>query len=233
MRIKVIIPNTSGEFRNAQVEHRKGVAHPGTVVDVVSLPHGPVSIESAADEARAAPYLVEEVCRAAAEGYDAVTVDCAADVALRAVKEIADIPVVSAGEAAFLVAMAIGDRFGVITVLPATAAVIGQNIRAMGLTQRCACVRAVEVPVLDLDTCPGVEERVYQECQQAITADGADVIVLGCTGMARLARRLAERLPVPVVEPGAAAVKLAELMVILRLRPSRRAYPRPAPKQVR
>jgi len=233
MRIKVIIPNSSGEFRNAQVDHRKSVAHPGTGVDVVSLPHGPVSVESAADDTRAAPYLLEEVHRAAAEGYDAVTVDCAADVALRSVKEVADIPVASAGEASFLLALAVGDRFGVITVLPATAASIRHNINAMGLKERCACVRAVDIPVLDLDTRPEVEERIYQECRQAITIDAADVIVLGCTGMARLAKRLGERLPIPVVEPGAAGVKLAEVLAALRLRPSRMAYPRPAPKPVR
>jgi allantoin racemase len=233
VRIKVIIPNSSGEFRSAQVDHRKSVAYPGTVVDVVNLAHGPLSVESAADDARAAPYVLEEVHRAAAEGYDAVTVDCAADVALRAVKEVADIPVASAGEAAFLLALAVGDRFGVITVLPATAASIRHNINSLRLDSRCAGVRAVDIPVLNLDTRPEVEERIYEECRQAITVDGADAIVLGCTGMARLARRLGERLPVPVIEPGAAAIKLAEVLASLRLRPSRIANPRPAPKPVR
>jgi len=40
--------------------------------------------------------------------------------------------------------------------------------------------------------------------------DGAEVIVLGCTVMGPIADALAERLGVPVIEPGTAALKLAE-----------------------
>ena len=61
MRIKVIIPNASREFRDSQIEERKKAAAPGTEVDVVCLSHGPVSIESAYDEALAAPHIIDEV----------------------------------------------------------------------------------------------------------------------------------------------------------------------------
>ena len=77
MRIKVIIPNSSEEFRNEAVNHRKQVATPGTAIDVVCLSKGPVSMESFADEGYASPHLLDEIKKAEAEGYDAVTIDCA------------------------------------------------------------------------------------------------------------------------------------------------------------
>lgn len=63
MKIKVIIPNSSITFRESQVEQRKKAASPGVLVDIVSLPCGPESIESAYDEALAAPYIINEVQR--------------------------------------------------------------------------------------------------------------------------------------------------------------------------
>ena len=53
-RIKVVIPNSSIEFRDSQIEERKKAAAPGNEVEVICLAHGPVSIEAAYDEALAA-----------------------------------------------------------------------------------------------------------------------------------------------------------------------------------
>jgi len=61
MRIKVVIPNASVLFRDSQIMERKKAALPGTEVEVVYLPHGPVSIEPVYDEAMAAPYIIDEV----------------------------------------------------------------------------------------------------------------------------------------------------------------------------
>ena len=68
MRIKVIIPNASVDFKETQIEERKKSGAPGNEVDVVCLSHGPVSIESAYDEALAAPHIINEVKKAEKEG---------------------------------------------------------------------------------------------------------------------------------------------------------------------
>ncbi|UCF56671.1 MAG: hypothetical protein JSW15_11465, partial [Deltaproteobacteria bacterium] len=60
-RVKVIIPNSSIEFRDSQIEERKKAAWPENKVEVICLSHGPESIEAAYDEALAAPYIIEEV----------------------------------------------------------------------------------------------------------------------------------------------------------------------------
>ena len=158
MKIRVIIPNSSTEFRDSQVADRENAASPGVEIDVTCLPAGPESIESAYDEALASPYIVREVVRAAREGYDAVSLDCAMDTAVRASREAVDIPVVSAGEASHLLAMGLCRLFSVVTVMESTAEAIRENLAGTGLLGRVASVRTTGIPVLELaDT----EKNVY------------------------------------------------------------------------
>jgi len=233
MKIKVIIPNSSLEFRDEQVDHRKSVANPGTRIDVTCLPYGPVSIESAVDEACAAPQLIDEVRKAERDGYDVITIDCAMDPSLRALKEVTTLPVVSGGEASRSLALLLGDKFSVITVLLSTANAIRSNISASGMQSRCASVRSAEIPVLELKNYGKAKDRILVEARKAICEDGADVIVLGCTGMAKIAKELQEELKVPVVEPASAAIKIAEILVQMRLSQSKLSYPKPPQKETR
>ena len=65
----------------------------------------------------------------------------------------------------------------------------------------------------------------------AIRDDGADGIVLGCAGMAYLARELSAEHGVPVIEGVSAAVRLAEATVALGLVTSKRGlWASPLPK---
>jgi allantoin racemase len=77
---------------------------------------------------------------------------------------------------------------------------------------------------------------LVDECESAITRDGAHVVVLGCTGMfgcvELIERGLAERglTGVPIVDPVPVALRLAESLVDLKLRHSRRTYATPRAK---
>lgn len=55
--------------------------------------------------------------------------------------------------------------------------------------------------------------------------------MLGCAGMADLARRLGARFEVPVIDGVAAAVKLAEALVGLGARTSKRGMYAPPPRK--
>lgn len=233
MKLRIIIPNSSPEFRDRQVEERLRAASPGLEVEVVCLEHGPVSIESSYDEAIAAPYIVREVQRAEEEGCQAVSIDCAMDPALRAAREAASIPVTSGGEASYLLALALGGKFSVVTVLKPTAEVIKENLRKYGLENRVASVRYANVPVLELENEEKAFQAILAEAREAIEKDGAEVIVLGCTGMSSLAQRLQERLGVPVVDPAVASLKLAEIFASLGLCQSKTTYANPPLKTIR
>jgi len=232
MRIKVIIPNASVPFRDSQIEERKKTASPGTQVEVDCLPHGPVSIESAYDEAMAGPHIIAEVQRAEAEGFDAVSLDCAMDTVVRAAREAVSIPVASAGEASYLAAMGLCIKFSVVTVLKSTADAIRDNIRKYGFEGRCASVRYARIPVLELSDEEKSFTAIAAEARRALAEDGAECIVLGCTGMSSLAGRLMSSLGAPVVDPAVAALKMAELYVEMGLSSSKIAFEKPSEKAI-
>jgi Asp/Glu/hydantoin racemase len=60
---------------------------------------GPHAILSSADAVAAAPHVVHVVVVAAADGFDAVIVDCTDDPGVEAARAMVEIPVVGAGEA--------------------------------------------------------------------------------------------------------------------------------------
>ncbi|GER08440.1 hypothetical protein JCM17843_27500 [Kordiimonadales bacterium JCM 17843] len=72
-----------------------------------------------------------------------------------------------------------------------------------------------------------VFEKLEQESLAAIEKDGAHVIVLGSTTMHQSHGYLAERLPVPVINPGLTAYKMCELILECGLSHSKRAFPTP------
>jgi len=126
----------------------------------------------------------------------------------------------------------IAHRFSVITTLSRSIASIETNLMKYGLERRCAKVRSVEIPVLDLEQA-GVEvlRSIGAEIERAKLEEGAEAITLGCAGMADLAADLSRLHDLPVIDGVAAAVKLAESLVSLGLRTSKRGpYAPPAAK---
>ncbi len=61
-----------------------------------------------------------------------------------------------------------------------------------------------------------------EEIGRALKDDRAEAIVLGCAGMAKLARDLSARHSCPVIDGVGAAVKLVEMLVTLGHRTSKR-----------
>ena len=113
--------------------------------------------------------------------------------------------------------------------MPRTRVIAEHLALVYGFERTCRRVRAIDVAVLDLDDpAAKVGERLLHECRRALDEDGSGAIVLGCAGMAGLARDLSTSLGAPVVEGVAAAVKLAEALVGLGLSTSKHgdlAYP--------
>jgi allantoin racemase len=234
-RVAVIIPNTSKEFL---AHHRKELSEEFPDIEVTCLDKGPDSVESFIDEVDAGLQLAKLVKEAEMKGFDAVVVSCFTNPALNALREIVSIPVVGAGEAALYVAASLGDKIGILSVLKETIPVTRHMVKGLGLEERVITIRDVGIPVLGLSHAGQVEDKIFDACLKAINEDGAEVLVLGCTGMVGLSERLQERLrekgyDVPVVDPIRAAIYYAKLLVRLGLRQSRISYPKPLPKKRR
>ena len=185
------------------------------------------------DRALAVPGILELVAKAEKKGFDAVIIDCMGDPGLEPAREIVDIPVVGSCQASLAIASTLGQKFSVVTALKSMTPLFHDLVRKYGYSTNFASVRSIEVPVLDLEKqWNEVKEALAREGRAAIEQDGADVIVLGYTGVIGMAKELQETLKVPVVDPAPAALKLAELLVTLKLSQSKLVYPKP-PEKVR
>jgi allantoin racemase len=221
VKICVINPNTTTSMTAKIGEAAKAAASPGVEILAVNPEFGPPSIEGYFDEAFAVPGLIAEMAKA--PDADAYIVACFDDTGLEAARSFAAAPVIGIGEAAFHMASLIAEKFSVVTTLARSVAPIEKNHAKYGLIARCARVRASNVAVLALEE-PGSHARktIAAEIFRALEDDGAEAIVLGCAGMTDLARDLEQQAGVPVLDGVACAVSLAESMVRLGLRTSKR-----------
>lgn len=235
MRILVVNPNTTAAMTEKIGAAARAAAASGTELIVINPADGPVSIEGYYDEAFSVPGLLAEIAKGDALGVSAHIIACFDDTGLEAARSVASAPVIGIGEAAFHLASMLGHRFSVVTTLSRSIAAIENNLLKYGLAGRCGRVRACELPVLSLDD-PASEAaaRIGAEIELAKREDRAEVIVLGCAGMADLAARLSERHGLPVIDGVASAVKLAEAFGALGLKTSKiGAYAPPRPKAYR
>jgi allantoin racemase len=238
VKIRVIVPVTAREFVVATQPQYMAAVRPDAEISVVGLDRGPASLESDYEDALAVPDILAKVRVAEAEGMDAVIIDCMADPGLSPARELASIPVVGPAQTAMHLAAILAHRFSVITVLERDIPLIDRLARLYGLESKLASARPVNIPVLELGKDrEWLVEALAEQAARAVAEDGAHIIVFGCTGMRGLARQveqaLAERgYPVPVIDPGLAALKLAEGLVDMGLSHSKRTYPPPPPKEI-
>jgi allantoin racemase len=234
MRIKNIIGNSSPCVMAEGLEKIRKAAV-GEKVDLVTvgLKRGPTGLECEYEEAMAGPHILEEVALAEKEGFQAVTLDCAADPILSAARERVSIPVVGPGEAGMLFAMALGDRISIITVSP-TVRWVRRNMNTYQFSNRIASIRGVSISLKGL-----IEEQektrdiLGEESRKAIAEDGAEVILLGCTGMSTYAQELTRMLNVPVLDPAACALKMAVDLIEMGISHSKLSYPSPPQREIR
>src|SRR5271157_4561920 len=221
MRIQVINPNTTASMTAKIGLAARAAVSPGVKVSAVNPEFGPPSIEGYFDEAFAVPGLLAEIAKAAEA--DAFVIACFDDTGLEAARSATTAPVVGIGEAAFHLASLIAEKFSVVTTLARSIAPIERNLMKYGLATRCARVRAANVPVLALEE-PGSDARrtIEAEIKRALAEDGAEAIVLGCAGMTDLVRELEQSVGAPVLDGVACAVGLAETMVRIGLKTSKR-----------
>jgi allantoin racemase len=220
MKIAVINPNATASMTDAIATAASGAAAPDVEVMALTNVGGPISIQGVVDGALAIPGVLALIERHA--DADAFVIACFDDTGLDAARCVSAAPVVGIGEAACHAASLIAHRFSIVTTLPRSVPVLRNNLETNGLSRKCASVLATGIPVLALESPPrSVLGKIEATVRLAIERDGAEVIVLGCAGMAALSRRLADRFGIPVVDGVASAIGLASTLVRMGLSTSR------------
>lgn len=233
MRILVINCNTSSVTTAAISRVAHSAASAGTTVEAVQPEWGVASAEGFLESFISAAAVLD-LLTVRAPDYDAVVMAGYGEHGREGARQLLDVPVVDITEASAQLACLLGRRFGVVTTLASAVPGIEDSLLLAGLSARCAGVAASGLPVLALDEDVPAVARALADAAEGLLAAGADVIVLGCAGMAGLDLAVEQLLGVPVVEGVAAAVGMAELLVRLGKQTSKRgAFAPPSPAKDR
>lgn len=235
MKIKIINPNTTWTMTEDIAAAGKRYARPDTEVYAVSPPTGPESIESLYDEYLAVPGVLSEIIKGDRdEGADAFIIACFGDPGLKAAKEVTDKPVIGIAQAAFAVANMIAPNFSVVYVLDRAEQVVRDVIRLHGVEGFCRSCRSTGLGVLDFDRDREAGLRALaQQGRRCVEEDGAECVVLGCSGFVQFVDALNRELGVPVIDGVSSAVKLCEALVDMGCKTAKRnLWSDPEPKEI-
>lgn len=230
-RVLVIVPFPMSEENRDQRRAQLGSVELGPDIEFIfeSVRVAPRNYVSASDMALAEFGALEAGLEAEARGFDAVCIDTMSDSGMAGLRSELSIPVIGPGRASVLMAMMLGHRFSIIAMWPHWQHLYRKTMMELGVEAHCASVRWIDATPDNQALMAGKESDIFPALEavarRCIEEDGADVILLGSTTMHQAHAYLAERLPVPVVNPGPLTYKLAETVLGLGLTHSRVAYP--------
>jgi Asp/Glu/hydantoin racemase len=204
----VINPNSSDRVTAGIDAALEPLRRFGVPIRCVTLAEGPPGIET---QAQADEVIAPMLRRAAQLEPEAAgfVIACFGDPGLHALRDRTALPVLGIQECAVMTALTMGQRFGVIAILPRS---IPRHLRAFGamaVMDRFAGDRALNLGVADLANADTTLARMIAVGQTLRDDDGADVLIMGCAGMAQYRDRLEAALGIAVVDPCQAATTMA------------------------
>ncbi len=215
MHILLLNPNTTESVTNRLLAAAEPVKAAGTRIIPLTAKRGVPYIASRA-EAQIGGAIALEMLAEQQGAYDAAIIAAFADPGLMGARELFDTPVVGMAEAAMLAACMLGKRFAIVTFTPALEAWYEECVEMHGLTGRLAAIRALDESFGSVaDVQEEKMEALVHLAARAVHDNRADVVILGGAPLAGLASKVKQRVPVPLVDPVAAAVKMAEALVAL------------------
>lgn len=203
--ILVINPNSSKAITRS-MEGCLGVFEGnGHRVRCVELDDAPPGIETDEHVSEVIPLLLDAVSNARA---DAIVISCFSDPGIGRVRAATRLPVTGIAEAAYLAALGLGERFGIVSLGPSSIVRHRRYLELLKLERRLAGDRSLDMTIVEL-VASNVVERVARIGAALRDEDGADVVVLGCAGLGTYRAALQAELGIPVIDPVQAGVALA------------------------
>lgn len=180
------------------------------------LAKSPPGIESDDHVVEVIPHIIEAIT---AHPADAYVLGCFSDPGIATVRGATRRPVVGIAEAAYLAALGLGKRFGIVSMGPSSIARHLRYLQGLQLDGRLAGDRSIDMTVPQL-MATDVVETVTRVGRLLRDEDGADVVILGCAGLGGYRPALQAALGLPVVDPVQAGAMLASTTVNLDYRPA-------------
>jgi Asp/Glu/hydantoin racemase len=179
----------------------------GPEIECVTLAEGTPGIQTQAHVEQ----VVQPLARLIAQRRDAgaFVIACFSDPGLQLCREIAARPGLGIAGCGLLSALTRGERFGILAILRASLPRPLRYVRQLGLGARFAGDLPLGLGVAALADRERTLARMAEVGVQLIERHGADVLVLGCAGMADCRGPLQAMLRIPVIDPTQAAVTMA------------------------
>lgn len=210
-RILIINPNSSRSCTEGIADAVAPFAGPGIPrIDVTRLEHGPPAIVTWRDWFGVAEPLCRRVEEEAADAY---VIGCVSDPGLEAVRSVTDKPVLGMFRCAVAAALTRAERFGIIGFTQKSLPRQRRALQSMGVEDRMAGWIPLDLPMEVLTDPVAPQGRIAAAARQ-LAEQGAEVIILGCAGMAGHVGVAMEASRLPVIEPCQAGATAAILAVI-------------------
>ena len=217
--IAVLNVNTTAAMTDAMVDAARNAAGPDISVIGLTPSTGVPACEGHVDSAYSTVAMLETLRDFRGE-LDAVVLAGVGDGSVEALREFSVVPVIDVTEAAAMTALSLGESFSFVTTVPRAIGMITDRLRIAGLDDKLMSVRASGLGVLELEGNDSLTTLIDQ-AKVAVEQDKAEVICLGCCGMAGLDSAISEATGVPVIDPVPAAVAIGAGILRQRLQTSR------------
>lgn len=238
IRICILAPVGTSAYNERLLQAVEPVIPPDVTVEVRNLAADQAhqDIENRIDWLHNGYPVVELVRSLEQEGFDGIWLSDFDMCGVEAAREAIDIPIIGGFTASAFTALMLSQRFSIITILQSTLAMQRGHVLTYGLQDDFASIRAINCPVAELSNLDVVVGKVFQEALLAVQEDGAQSILLGCTGFVGVAERVSVLLQealqtyVPVIDPNQAGFSSLVSLVRMKVRPSRLCYSKVGPQ---
>lgn len=215
MRLLIANPNTSAAMTALMLAEARAFARPGTTVAGLTAPRGVPYIATRAETALASAALLDALAAAHTEA-DAVIVGAFCPGLAPPARELLPLPVIGLAETGLRSALHFGKRVGILGVGSRERGMNEEIVRECGMTADVVSIQRLPLTGTEIAAHPeAIDDRLVAAGERVIAEDAADVLVLGGAALAGTQRRIARRLPVPVIPPLAFAVGLAETAIAM------------------
>lgn len=209
----IINPNSSQTITDGIDAAIEPLRSFGIPIECLTLSDGPPGIESQIQaDLTIAPMLKLARAQVNAAGF---VIACFGDPGLHALRDATNLPVVGIQEAAVSSALMLGQRFGVISILQKSIPRHMRSFGTLGIMDRLAGDRALGIGVTELASAEKCLSAMISTGRTLRDEDGANVLIMGCAGMAQYREPLEQAVGLPVVEPCQAAASAALSQIAL------------------
>ncbi|WP_027796845.1 aspartate/glutamate racemase family protein [Paraburkholderia acidipaludis] len=230
IRICVLVPVATSQYNDRIMQAVAPVLPADVQVEIRNIASGHPDIENRTNWLQNGMPVVELAQAIEKDGFDGIWLTDFDMCGVEAAREVIDIPIIGGFPPSAFAALMLSQRFSIVTILQSTLAMQRAHPQTYGIEDTFVSIRAIDCPVAQLENVDVVVARTFEAAMKAIQEDGAQSILLGCTGFVNVASRVSTLLGealgsyVPVIDPNQAGFSFLVSLVRMQVRPSRLTY---------